>query len=98
MPLSHATPQLTVVSLAGLGFILRTRTPRRARPYRVRSLRTGLSPPVALHVASRQRGYSRLQAGERMPEGDLHPSNSVRFQAHVRKGSAFPPSRAAEPQ
>jgi hypothetical protein len=31
-------------------------------------------PPAAPHPASRRRSCSRLQAGERMPEGDLHPS------------------------
>jgi hypothetical protein len=45
-------------------------------------LRTGRSPPVAPHPASRRRSYSRLQAGERMPEGDFHPSDGVRLQAH----------------
>ena len=35
-------------------------------------LRTGLSPPVAPHPASRRRSYLRLQAGERMPGEDLH--------------------------
>ena len=32
------------------------------------------SPPAAPHPASRRRSCSRLQAGERMPGGDLHPS------------------------
>jgi len=45
-------------------------------------LRTGRSPPVASHPASRRRSYSRLQAGERMPEGDLHPSDHARLQSH----------------
>ena len=37
-------------------------------------LRMDRSPPAALHPASRRRSCSRLQAGERMPGGDLHPS------------------------
>jgi hypothetical protein len=38
-------------------------------------LRTGRSPPAALHLASRRRSSSRFQAGARMPGGDLHPSD-----------------------
>ncbi len=45
-------------------------------------LRTDSSPPVALHPASRRRSYLQLQAGERMPGGDLHPSDRVHSQAH----------------
>ena len=45
-------------------------------------LRTGHSPPVALHHASLRRSYIRLQAGERMPEEDFHLSDYSRFQAH----------------
>ncbi|AFM22882.1 hypothetical protein Desti_0135 [Desulfomonile tiedjei DSM 6799] len=45
-------------------------------------LRTGRSPPVALHPASRRRSYSRLQAGEGIPGEDLHLSDQVRSQAH----------------
>jgi hypothetical protein len=37
-------------------------------------LRMDRSPPAALHPASQRRSCSRLQAGERMPGGDLHPS------------------------
>jgi hypothetical protein len=47
-------------------------------------LRTGRSPPAALHPASRRRSCSWLQAGERMPEEDFHLSDHSRFQAHVR--------------
>jgi hypothetical protein len=46
-------------------------------------LRTGRSPPAALHLASRRRSCSRLQAGERMPEEDFHLSDYSRFQAHI---------------
>ena len=49
-------------------------------------LRTDVSPPVALHPASRRRSYLRLQAGERLPGGDLHPSDRVHFQAHWSPG------------
>ena len=52
-------------------------------------LRTGRSPPVASHPASRRdlalqrdRSYVRFQAGERMPEEDFHLSDRTRFQAH----------------
>jgi len=45
-------------------------------------LRTGRSPPAASHPASRRRSCSRLQAGERMPGGDSHPSDHARSQAH----------------
>ena len=45
-------------------------------------LRMDRSPPVAPHPASRRRSYSWLQAGERIPEEDLHLSNQTRFQAH----------------
>ena len=37
-------------------------------------LRMNHSPPAAPHLASRRRSCSRLQAGERMPGEDLHPS------------------------
>jgi hypothetical protein len=45
-------------------------------------LRTGRSPPVASHPASRRRSYSRLQAGERIPGADLHRSDHAHSQAH----------------
>ena len=45
-------------------------------------LRTGRSPPVALHPVSRRGSYLRLQAGERMPEEDFHLSDQARFQTH----------------
>ena len=38
------------------------------------SLRMDRSPPAAPHPASRRRSCSRLQAGERLPGGDFHPS------------------------
>jgi hypothetical protein len=47
------------------------------------NLRTGRSPPAALHLTSRRRSCSRLQAGERMPEEDFHLSDHSRFQAHI---------------
>jgi hypothetical protein len=51
-------------------------------------LRTDGSPPVASDPASRRRPYLQLQAGERMPEGDLHPSDRVHSQAHYRRHRA----------
>ena len=45
-------------------------------------LRMDRSPPAALHPALRRRSCSRLQAGERIPEEDLHLSDQTRFQAH----------------
>ena len=38
------------------------------------NLRMDRSPPAAPHPASRRRSCIRLQAGERMPGGDFHPS------------------------
>jgi hypothetical protein len=49
-------------------------------------VRTGRSPPVALHLASRRRSYSRLQVGEHMPEEDLHLSDNARSRAHIGVG------------
>jgi len=53
-------------------------------------LRMDRSPPAAPHPVSQRRSCSRLQAGERIPEGDLHPSvqylqHCVRLQAHERR-------------
>ncbi len=45
-------------------------------------LRTGRSPPAALHPASWRRSCIQLQAGERMPEEDFHLSDHTRSQAH----------------
>jgi len=45
-------------------------------------LRTGRSPPAALHHASLRRSCIRLQAGEHMPEEDFHLSDHARSQAH----------------
>ena len=45
-------------------------------------LRTGRSPPAALHHASLRRSCIRLQAGERLPGEDLHLSDYSRLQAH----------------
>ena len=45
-------------------------------------LRTGHSPPAALHHALLRRSCNRLQAGERLPGEDLHLSDYARFQAH----------------
>ena len=45
-------------------------------------LRTGRSPPAALHHTSLCRSCIRLQAGERLPGEDFHLSVHLRFQAH----------------
>jgi hypothetical protein len=45
-------------------------------------LRTGRSPPAALHHTSLCRCCIRLQAGERLPGEDFHLSDHLRFQAH----------------
>ena len=50
------------------------------------SLRAGRSPPVASHPLSRGRSYHRLQAGERVPEEDLHPSDQTHSQTHIGVG------------
>ena len=46
------------------------------------ALRTGRSPPVAPHPASRRRSYVQLQAGECVPEKDFHLSDQTRTQTH----------------
>ena len=50
-------------------------------------LRMDRSPPVAPHPVSRRRSYSRLQAGERMPEGDFSPLCSVLLTCARRRTS-----------
>ena len=45
-------------------------------------LRTDSSRSVTPHPASRRRSYLLFQAGERMPGGDLHPSDQVHSQAY----------------
>jgi hypothetical protein len=54
------------------------------------SLRTGHSPPVAPHPASRRRSDHRLQAGERLPEEDLHLSGLIHLQTHCHGQLACP--------
>jgi hypothetical protein len=46
------------------------------------ALRAGRSLPVAPHPASRRRSYVLLQAGERVPEEDLHFSDQAHLQTH----------------
>ena len=48
-------------------------------------LRTGHSPSIALHLASRRRSYRWVRAGERMPEEDFHLSVMAPLQAHARR-------------
>jgi len=49
-------------------------------------LRTGCSPPVASHPASRRRSYVRLSAGERMPRGDSHPPDRGTLSGALARG------------
>jgi len=49
-------------------------------------LRTGRSPPGASDGASRHRRTDQLQAGECVPEEDLHPSDQTHLQTHVPAG------------
>src|SRR5258705_1222345 len=61
------------------------------------NVRTGRSPPAAPHPASCRRSCIRLQAGEHMPEEDLHLSDLARSQAHIPPASCrvvfqFPPN------
>ena len=46
------------------------------------ALRTGRSPSVALHPASRRRSYCQLQAGECVPEENFHLSDRAHLQTH----------------
>ena len=82
-PLLHATPQLDGSPLAGARLHQWfAGSPGTSGRIKFVLLRTGLSPPVAPHPASRRRSYLRLQAGERMPEEDFHLSERVRSRAH----------------
>jgi hypothetical protein len=60
-------------------------------------LRTGCSPPAALHLASRRRSCTWLQAGERLPEEDFHLFDYSRFQAHQPSASRTSSRTAADP-
>jgi hypothetical protein len=57
-------------------------------------LRTGHSPSIALHLASRRRSYRWVRAGERMPGEDFHLSVMAPLQAHAgrRLAAAASPS------
>ena len=46
-------------------------------------LRTGRSPSIAPHLASRRRSYRGVRAGERLPGEDFHLSVMAPLQAHV---------------
>ena len=50
-------------------------------------LRTGHSPSIAPHLASRRRSYRWVRAGERMPGEDLHLSVMAPLQAHSHRAS-----------
>ncbi len=51
-------------------------------PNRVSLVRTGSSPPVALHPASRRRSYLWFSTSERLVGRDSHPPLQVRSRAH----------------
>ena len=48
-------------------------------------LRTGRSPSIAPHLASRRRSYRGVRAGERLPGEDFHLSVMAPLQAHVAR-------------
>jgi hypothetical protein len=50
-------------------------------------LRTGHSPSIAPHLASRRRSYRWVRAGERMPGEDFHLSVMAPLQAHACRAS-----------
>ena len=82
--LLHTTPQRVRHPVsAGSGFTIWLQA-RRTDPAESGSfvLRTGCSPPVTPHPASRRRSYSYLLAGACLPGGDFHPSDQVRLQAY----------------
>jgi hypothetical protein len=87
-PLLHVTPQLVwsplfsgfFPSFSGSRFCLSLAgSPVLFGRIEFVILRLSLSPPAAPHRVSHRRSCSRLQAGERMPEGDFHPSVQFYF-------------------
>src|SRR5260370_22338862 len=54
-------------------------------------VQTGRSPPAAPHPASWRRSCTRFQAGERIPEEDLHLSVCACSQAHMPRPCAVEP-------
>jgi hypothetical protein len=76
-------PLSSTASLAGSRLRLREAgSPAAPGRFEFVILRTGYSPPAALHHASLRRSCSWLQAGERLPGEDFHLSVIARFQAH----------------
>ena len=88
--LSHATPQRDEPLRCRAGLHL-SYADSPSAPGRIEfvSLRTGHSPPIAPHLASRRRSDRWLRAGERMPGEDLHLSVGVRLQAHIGRLAAL---------
>jgi hypothetical protein len=64
------------------GSPLTSRLPDRLGRIRFVILRTGRSPPVALHPASRRRSYGKLQVCNENPHGDSHPADQTLSKAH----------------
>jgi len=80
-------PLSSTASLAGSRLRLREAgSPAAPGRFEFVILRTGYSPPAALHHASLRRSCSWLQAGERLPGEDFHLSVIARFQAHSSPG------------
>ena len=73
--LLHVTPQLVEYPVCGSRLHhFPAGSPALVGRIEFVNLRMDRSPPAALHPASWRRSCSRLQAGERIPGGDLHPS------------------------
>jgi hypothetical protein len=81
--LSHPTPQrVGLLTRVSPGFATESQARQLSGRIAFVILRTDRSPPAAPHPASWRRSCSRLQAGEGVPEEDLHLSDQMRFQAH----------------
>src|SRR5216117_2604417 len=81
--LLHATPQLTEYPVSGSRLHhLPAGSPDLVSRIEFVILRMDRSPPAASHPASWRGSYSRLQAGERLPEEDFHLFDQVHSQAH----------------
>jgi hypothetical protein len=81
-PPRFSSPVVTGNPGAALGFANCQHARLPDWPNRVRHLRTGRSPPAALHPASRRRSCVRLRADARPRGRDLHPAVCVRSRAH----------------
>src|SRR5512136_3157010 len=96
-PLYHATPQLT-----GSPALRRSRLHHSSAGSPILTgriefviLRMDRSPPAAPHPASLRRSCIRLQAGERMPGEDFHPSVQRYIMCARRRTGGGAPARPA---